>query len=256
MEWRYIAPGAPNQGGAWERMVRSVKTALQATPREKAPSDEVLRTLLTEAEYSINARPLTHVSVDPRDLEALTPNHFLLGSSTGLPRTGPCDEADRRTWRTSQALADQFWRRWVREYLPTLVPRGEPARKNDTSKLQVGDIVVVVDSTLPRNVWPMGRVERTYPGPDGSVRVADVRTKTGVFKRPTSKLVVLLKEEEATQSCAGGRDVTDTELHTQRPAPQTRPRRRSPHPASRSQRRTESPPPRTPRRPPTRQPLY
>ncbi|XP_072934985.1 uncharacterized protein [Epargyreus clarus] len=124
MEWRYIPPGAPNQGGAWERMVRSVKSALTATLNEKVPAEEVLHTLLTDAEYSINARPLTYVSVDPNDPEALTPNHFLLGSSAGLPYMGPCNEADRRTWRTSMALADQFWQRWVREYLPTLVPRG------------------------------------------------------------------------------------------------------------------------------------
>lgn len=193
MEWRYIPPGAPNQGGAWERLVRSIKTALSATLREKAPPEEVLKTLLTEAEFSVNARPLTHVSVSPHDPEALTPNHFLLGSSTGLPTTGSCEEADRRTWRASQALADHFWQRWVREYLPSLVPRGEPT--GTTRKIQVGDIVIVVDTMLPRNVWPRGVVERTYEGPDGNVRVADIRTKTGTFKRPVRKLIVLVKEE-------------------------------------------------------------
>lgn len=202
MKWLFIPPGAPNQGGAWERLVRSVKTALAATLREKAPPEEVLYTLLTEAEYSINARPLTHVSVSADDLEALTPNHFLLGSSTGLPTTGPCKEADRRTWRASQALADSFWQRWLREYLPTLVPRGKPT--DHGRGLRVGDIVVVVDRTLPRNVWPMGVVERTYPGPDGGTRVVDVKTKTGVFRRPASKLAVLVKEEEAAQVTPGG----------------------------------------------------
>lgn len=201
MEWRYIPPGAPNQGGVWERLVRSVKSALNATLREKEPTEEVLRTLLIEAEFSINSRPLTHVSVSPFDPEAITPNHFLLGSSMGLPTTGPCDEADRRTWRATQALADHFWRRWLKEYLPTLVPRGEP--HNNKRSLRAGDIVVVADNTLPRNVWPMGIVEQTYSGPDGGVRVADVRTKTGVFKRPVSKLVVLEKEE-ATQAAPGG----------------------------------------------------
>ncbi|XP_072937318.1 uncharacterized protein [Epargyreus clarus] len=205
MEWRYIPPGAPNQGGAWERMVRSVKSALTATLNEKVPAEEVLHTLLTEAEYSINARPLTYVSVDPNDPEALTPNHFLLGSSAGLPYTGPCNEADRRTWRTSMALADQFWQRWVREYLPTLVPRGDSSGVE--RRLKSGDVVIIVDHTLPRNVWPMGVVERVYEGPDGGVRVADVRTKTGVFKRPVRKLVVM----EATQAAPGGGAVVDDE---------------------------------------------
>ncbi|XP_073964433.1 uncharacterized protein [Choristoneura fumiferana] len=121
MEWRFIPPGAPNQGGAWERLVRSVKTALTATLFSRAPKEEVLVTLLAEAEQTVNARPLTHVSVDPCDEEALTPSHFLLGGPAGTPPTGTCDEADRRAWRASQALANHFWARWVREYLPTLV---------------------------------------------------------------------------------------------------------------------------------------
>ncbi|XP_049881167.1 uncharacterized protein LOC126377477 [Pectinophora gossypiella] len=200
-EWRFIPPGAPNQGGAWERMVRSVKAALGAVLKEKAPPEEVLQTLLTEVEFSVNARPLTHVSVDPNDPEALTPNHFLLGGSMGLPTTGPCDEADRRAWRASQALADHFWQRWLKEYLPTLVPRGEPT--NNDAGLKEGDIVVVVDPTLPRNVWPMGEVIRTFIGPDGGIRVADVRTRTGIFRRPTRKLAVLIKKE-ASQATPGG----------------------------------------------------
>ncbi|XP_045539877.1 uncharacterized protein LOC106715742 [Papilio machaon] len=201
MEWRFIPPSAPNQGGAWERLIRSVKTALNAALKEQAPTEEVLRTVLTEIEFSVNARPLTHVSVDPLDPEALTPNHFLLGSSTGIPTTGSCDAADRRTWRASQALADHFWRRWVREYLPTLVPRGESG--GGERPLQTGDIVVIADPTLPRNVWPLGVVSRTYPGPDGGVRVVDVKTRTGVFKRPVSKIVAL-GIEEATQAAPGG----------------------------------------------------
>lgn len=61
-----------------------------------------------------------------------------------------------------------------------------------------------MDHTLPRNVWPMGVVEHTYEGPDGGVRVADVRTRTGIFKRPVRKLVVLTREEGATQAAPGG----------------------------------------------------
>lgn len=208
MEWHFIPPGAPNQGGAWERLVRSVKVALKAVLHEKTPREEVLQTVLIEAEHSINARPLTHVSVEPDDPEALTPNHFLLGSSSGLPRTGPCDVADRRTWRATQALADEFWRRWVKEYLPTLVARGE-SRDNTRRPLQPGDLVIVVDPTLPRNTWPRGVVETVHAGPDGGIRSADVRTRGGVFRRPTSKLAVLTVDM-ATQSLRRGEDEADS----------------------------------------------
>lgn len=191
VRWKFIAPGAPNMGGAWERLVRSVKTALAVTLHERYPKEEVLHTLLLEAEHVINSRPLITTDTDE---EGLTPNHFLIGRSCGAPRLGAFTEEDlsgRRSWRTAQRLADHFWARWVREYLPTLVPRrvGGITTERD---LQCGDTVLIVDSTLPRNCWPRGVVVQTYPGPDGRTRVIDVRTPHGSFKRPSSKAVLLV----------------------------------------------------------------
>ena len=36
------------------------------------------RTTMCLVQQTLNSRPLTHVSDDPEDLEAITPNHFLL----------------------------------------------------------------------------------------------------------------------------------------------------------------------------------
>lgn len=113
-------------GGSWERLLRSDKIALVSTLKERTPREEVLATLLVEAEHVINSRPLTRVSIDHRDAEALTPNYFLLGSSLGVASPGQFTDADlysRKTWRKSQRLADMFWSRWIKEYLPSLVVR-------------------------------------------------------------------------------------------------------------------------------------
>ncbi|CAH2102800.1 unnamed protein product [Euphydryas editha] len=40
VQWKFIPPGAPNMGGAWERLVRSIKTALGATLNERHPREE------------------------------------------------------------------------------------------------------------------------------------------------------------------------------------------------------------------------
>ncbi|XP_037298973.1 uncharacterized protein LOC119190690 [Manduca sexta] len=85
IRWRFIPPGAPFMGGAWERLVRSVKTALTTVLHEQRPHEETLSTLLAEVEFTVNSRPLTHVSVNPEDPEALTPNHFLLGCQGHSP---------------------------------------------------------------------------------------------------------------------------------------------------------------------------
>ncbi|XP_073961049.1 uncharacterized protein [Choristoneura fumiferana] len=189
INWRFLPPSAPFMGGAWERLVRNVRTALRVTLTERAPSDEVLRTLLAEAEALVNARPLTHVSSDSTSEEALTPAHFLLGASSGRPIPATMTEADllsRSSWRRAMRLTDHFWRRWVREYLPTLVPRSS---NGEAPNIAVGDLVVIADGNLPRGSWPRGRVTALFPGRDGIVRVADVATTAGVLRRPLKKLV-------------------------------------------------------------------
>ncbi|KAL0859420.1 hypothetical protein ABMA27_010599 [Loxostege sticticalis] len=195
ISWRFIPPGAPFMGGAWERLVKSVKTALTTVLHERSPTQEVLMTLLAEAEYTVNSRPLTHVSVSPEDPEALTPNHFLLGGSALSPTFGTFDESDligRTHWRASQRLADLFWARWLKEYLPDLQYRREPYGRGPAIK--VGDVVLITDGTLPRNVWPRGLVTAVFPGPDGVIRAVDVRTKGGILRRPAKKLVILPTE--------------------------------------------------------------
>ncbi|XP_047518171.1 uncharacterized protein LOC125058190 isoform X1 [Pieris napi] len=191
-EWRYIAPGAPHQGGAWERLIRTIKDAIRIVLTEKYPKEETFSTLMTEIEYSVNARPLTHVPVNPDDPEALTPNHFLLGAPDTMPILGTSPHVTKRTWKTAQALADEFWRRWVKEYLPTLNARGHTPRMK--SPVKIGDVVIIMDPLLPRNVWPRGIVTKTHSGPDGETRSVEVETKLHQLRRPVTRIVVLPTE--------------------------------------------------------------
>ena len=46
----------------------------------RSVTEDVLSTTMCIIEQTLNARPLTPVSSDVVDLEALTPNHFLLGN--------------------------------------------------------------------------------------------------------------------------------------------------------------------------------
>ncbi|XP_063821243.1 uncharacterized protein LOC135071381 [Ostrinia nubilalis] len=191
--WKFIPPITPSMGGAWERLVRSVKTALSVTLKERSPREETLHTLLLEAEALVNSRPLTHVPVAPHEDQALTPFHFLIGTATNEPVLRPVSDTDlwgRTQWKKGLRLADHFWKRWVDEYLPTLVPR-RSIPPQPKVQLKVGDLVLIGDGALPRGTWPRGRVTAVWPGSRGVVRCADVATKGGTLRRPVRKLVLL-----------------------------------------------------------------
>jgi hypothetical protein len=48
--------------------------------------------------------------------------------------------------------------------------------------LTEGDIVLIREDRTPRGLWRLGRIVSTYPGQDGLVRVAKVKTEKGIIK--------------------------------------------------------------------------
>ncbi|XP_043238930.1 uncharacterized protein LOC122390257 [Amphibalanus amphitrite] len=189
VEWRFNPPGAPHFGGVFERLVRSAKRALTTVLGDRAVDDETLRTVVTEVEGLLNGRPLTYISTDPGDYQPLTPNHFLIGRASPQLPPGVFVDGDlcgRRRWKHTQVLIDHIWRRWRREYLPTLTTRVK--WRADTADVQLGELVLVTDDNLPRGHWPVGRVVNVFPGADGRVRVVEVATATGRYRRPVSRL--------------------------------------------------------------------
>ncbi|XP_062702228.1 uncharacterized protein LOC134285471 [Aedes albopictus] len=205
-QWSFLPPASPHMGGAWERLIQIVKRNLQQIQPQRLLSDEILRNLFAEIEGIINSRPLTHVPAEDPDGPVLTPNHFILGSSSGLKPLTLLDDsvsALKRSWRTSQEEANIFWRRWVRDYLPELTRRTKWF--SEAKSIEVGDIVVIVDPGHPRNCWPKGRVISVNKGRDNKVRSAAVQTATGgVYERPVVKLAVLdVRREEQVSHNSG-----------------------------------------------------
>ena len=196
IDWRFNPPASPHFGGVWERVVRSAKRALVAIIGQNTVTDEMLLTVVTEVEGLLNSRPLTHVSADPNDLQALTPNHFLIGrASPNLP-PGIFDDSDmshRRRWRHAQRLIDHFWKRWRREYLPELTVRRKWLQ--ETRNLETGDLVLVVDENELRGLWPLARVVKPFRGSDGRVRSAEIKTAGGTYVRPVARLCLLEASE-------------------------------------------------------------
>lgn len=163
IKWLFNPPAGSHHGGVWECCIRTVRKVMKALMKEQPLNDEVLLTMMCEVEAIINGWPITKVSDDPKDPEPLTPNHLLLlRSGPTLPpsRFGKEDSYSCRRWKQVQYLVDIFWRRWIREYLPTLQERKKWS--NIDRNFAVDDVVLVLDESVPRSSWPLGRIIEVY----------------------------------------------------------------------------------------------
>ncbi|XP_055633804.1 uncharacterized protein LOC129774130 [Toxorhynchites rutilus septentrionalis] len=190
-KWHFNPPVAPHMGGIWERMVRTVKGVMETLDDGRKLTDEILLTTIAETGDIINSRPLVYAAPSSPQ-ETLTPNHFLRGIAANepqevLPPTNPA-LALRDAYQRSVELTNNLWKRWLKEYVPSLNQR----RKwfEESTPLKKGDLVYVVDGNR-RKAWVRGVVEDPIVSSDGRVRQALIRTNHGVVRRATANLAVL-----------------------------------------------------------------
>lgn len=166
-----------------------VKELLRRILGRKVVKFEELETILCDCEATLNSRPLTYIEDTSDALKPLTPAMFL----QGLPKTDvvDLDEIDavslNRRLRYLQKLRDDFRQRFRNEYLAMLVHHSE--RKQGT--LKVGEVVLIESDGEKKCNWPLGLVLETYPGADGNIRVARVKTAHGERIRPLQRLYPL-----------------------------------------------------------------
>ena len=126
VQWHFNPPHASHHGRSWERLIRSVKSILLALAPKQAYTDEILLSLFVEVELILNLRPLTPVKFKEVIEKPLTPNDLLLLKPfTNMTSNLTTNESSFSRSRLIQMKrsADIFWQRWIKEYLPTIVPR-------------------------------------------------------------------------------------------------------------------------------------
>ena len=55
--------------------------------------------------------------------------------------------------------------------------------------------MVMYDDNAVRGKWTLGRIIEVYPGEDGRTRDAKVKTATGEYSRPVTKIAVIYPAE-------------------------------------------------------------
>ncbi|UYV63170.1 hypothetical protein LAZ67_2003340, partial [Cordylochernes scorpioides] len=201
INWHFMPPHAPHFGGIWESNIKSVKMILKKVIGSSLLTFEELTTFLTQIEATLNQRPLTPLSEDPNDLEALTPAHFLSGPSTSnLPETDN-QQANlsinlSSRWKHIQELKKLFILRWKKEYVINLQKRGK--WKSAKPNVKIGDLVLIMEQSISSPSWILGRVSKTFHGPDMLVRTVELRTGKGLLRRPVNEVAVLPVQSDLT----------------------------------------------------------
>ena len=206
IEWIWGPPNCPHWGGTWERLVKSAKRHLKfLLEKDNLPLD-TFETALTQVAAILNSRPLTYASTDINDMRALSPANFLYpyaitpSSTTILPSQPADGDRLRSAWRDVRRIADEFVKRWRKEYVTTLISRTK--WKTTAKNAYVGQLVVMVDDQTPRDFWTIARIDDVLSDDINHARRFRVTTANGkTYDRHITKIIPLeLEAEEMERS--------------------------------------------------------
>lgn len=168
----------------------------------------------------MNSRPLSIINTssnsEQEDIPCpITPNNLLLARSTSEPTKLDYDTEDKFSRRLAyiQSLHDEWWRHWVAEVLPTLVPYKK--WKRSKSNLKIGDIVMVNYSNNFTDDYRIAKVTNVFPDSKGLVRTLEISYRRRNKREPAAsyKVKPLVTEEVHVQRLSllhsGGEPIFD-----------------------------------------------
>ncbi|XP_026471394.1 uncharacterized protein LOC113375674 [Ctenocephalides felis] len=189
--WQFTPSHAPHFGGLWEGSIKVMKHHIRRIIGSYCLTYEEYMTVLTQIEAVLNSRPNLALTDDSTDAAYISPGHFIIGSAlTALPE--PFIDTNVKTIKLHQQMAsmrNQFWAIWSKQYLSNLQKRAKWSQPQPN--INIDDIVLLKEDNVPPLQWPIARVVDTKPGKDGKVRVVSIKTSSGVYTRPITKIVPL-----------------------------------------------------------------
>ena len=193
VRWHFNPPYSPRFSGHVETMVKLMKNSLRKILGQPQYlfRDEQLATLLKVTQGFANQRPLTTPSSDPHDPPPLTPSDFLLTGNRVLGSLPELKQSSYDLKVRKESLGEatkEMWQALCKEYLVTLQ---EYPKMRGNRSLNAGDIVLMLDKTLPTGRYCLGRVKEVKKGPDGQGRVFEVEHQGKILTRSGMTLAPL-----------------------------------------------------------------
>ena len=174
IKFNFGTPFFPEGQGAVERLVKEVKKNLFVITKNLLTFGE-LDTLLAEASYLINSRPLQPYPNLGED-GFICANDLLFGRSDMEPPL--CDIQDTSLTRRAahkQRIIEEFWNKWSQSYLQTLY-RFQKWRLRSRN-VQPGDVVLVLDKELQKGKFLPAVVDTVKEDSDKVVRKVTIKHK-------------------------------------------------------------------------------
>ena len=173
---------SPSLWRIWERLIQSAKRTLLIFLGSQQLKAKIFQTIVAETEGLFNSRPITYVSSNTNDEEALTFNHFLLRRpySPLAPLTTTSRTFSKKEFCYTQTLHDHFWKRLQKEYTSDIIRR--PKWRTESDEVKQGNLVWLLHEFTPRSIWPMGNARMEW------MDEHDPSKSTGVLNRPAFNL--------------------------------------------------------------------
>ena len=193
IKWNFNPPYSPRFTGHVEIMVKVTKNCLRKILGQNRYlfRDEELQTLTKVAQGYANLRPLSEPSDDPNDMPPLIPADFLMTGSRflgGIPEI-PLEKYSLTTRKEMLGkVTRDLWETLTQEYILEL-QKYHKSRGNTT--LKTGDIVLILDKTMPSGRYHLGRIVSEKPGPDGRSRSFVVKSGGKLIDRSLMTLAPL-----------------------------------------------------------------
>ena len=198
--WEVSPANSPWRQGKCEVRIKVLKRLITIAIGSARLTPTELQTVVFEAANLCNERPIGVHKVPKADgtFQVLTPNCLIMGRSLNkVPDdsnlASHLKKSDR--YQIIQQVTTDFWKRWTEEVTPESVIR---QRWHETGRsLQVGDIVLIHESSPIKGRYTLGIVESVKVSQDGLVRSCVVG-----YRIPSSR--------DSIGKYSGGKKVTVT----------------------------------------------
>ena len=170
-EWHKVPTDSQHYNGQAEALIKSTKKQLTSHLKERTFTKGELDTLMSNISFIINSRPLMkRAGEDPLSGGPITPLHLLGGRSTiNIPTVNmDCDAKLTKRLKFLEETTNDFWKKWFVQCFQHLVPSYR--WRTEYRNVQVGDVVLLKESSQLKGEYKLAIVSEANPGKDGKVR--------------------------------------------------------------------------------------